>query len=213
MFNIEINFLKEFFCNNGFTSNFFWKIVKKFLDNIHQPIATTFTVQKDVRFASFPYLGELSCSIKKDLSKLLKKYYPYLDVKLIFTNTHTIGSFFKFKDSFSSDMRSSVVYKYSCPHCSCGSYIGSTTRLLRVRVSEHMGNSYRTGLPLKVKSASSIRSHAQKCKPNIPINTKDFKIIHTSSSPQSLRILESLAIKQYLPALNKDSSCFKLLVA
>ena len=57
MFNIEINFLKEFFCNNGFTSNFFWKIVKKFLDNIHQPIATYIYSPKRCPFCLFSLLG------------------------------------------------------------------------------------------------------------------------------------------------------------
>ena len=65
----------------------------------------------------------------------------------------TIGSLFKFKDRLPSDMTSGVIYLFTCPNCSLGtgSYIGSTERMLRVRVAGHLDTSHRTGIDLGVK--------------------------------------------------------------
>ena len=210
LFTNEISFLEKFFIKNGFSYSFFYKQVNKYVNKIYQPSHTTLTVPKDKRYFVLPYLGHNTNSLKLDLQKLLQKHYSYIDFNLIFINNHTIGSLFKFKDSFCSDMRSSVVYLYSCPHCKSGQYVGSTNRLLRVRVAEHLGISHRTGSTLNTKMHSSIRDHALKHRKTI--NQKDFKIIHESPNQLTLHILESISIKTLQPSLNKDLSALPLLV-
>ena len=44
-------------------------------------------------------------------------------------------------------MWSSLVYKYSCVHCT-SEYVGMTTRTLGVMADEHPGVSFRTGVTL-----------------------------------------------------------------
>ena len=86
-----------------------------------------------------------------------------------------IGSFFHPKEKLHPLMTSGVIYEFNCPRCDLGKYVGSTRRLLKVRVDSHRGVSYRTGIKLSNPEYSSIREHIKKCKYNI--DYKNFKII------------------------------------
>ena len=108
-------------------------------------------------------------------------------------------------------MRSSVVYQYTCPKCNLGTYVGSTHRMLRVRMSEHFGVSYRSLLPLSTQEKSPILLHSKKCKTKLNFN--HFKILNQARDSQSLLILESLQIKNLSPRLNSDTSASKLLIS
>ena len=125
-------------------------------------------------------------------------------MNIIPTNPVTIRSLFKFKDSLNPLMTSGVVYKFDCPRCSRGTYVGSTLRLLKVRIDCHNGVSYRTGVKLNNPEFSNIRDHAKKCKYNIQY--KDFKILGRAPNHQMLTILEALFIKRAVPHLNAQSS-------
>ena len=104
-------------------------------------------------------------------------------------------------------MRSSLVYKYSCSRCE-SSYVGSTSRTLGARVSEHLGKSYRTGNILTAPTHSSIRDHTFSCDSKADIS--NFKIISSTSNILDLRILESLHIIKIQPDLNDMKSAFPL---
>ena len=47
-----------------------------------------------------PYLGPLSVFIKRCLTKLVTKFYPLVDLKIIYKRGRTIGSMFPYKDNF-----------------------------------------------------------------------------------------------------------------
>ena len=108
-------------------------------------------------------------------------------------------------------MRSLVVYKYTCPECNSGTYLGSTKRMLKVRIDAHAGVSHRTGNNLTNKEHSNIREHANKCRNRISYD--HFKIIGQAADEASLRILESIFIKQLVPSLNNQSSSSPLYVS
>ena len=149
--------------------------------------------------------------MKRELTKILNKLYPYAEFRLVFKNPLSIGSLFAFKDSLPDLMRSSVIYKFSCPRCNLGTYIGCTKRLLKVRIDSHRGVSHRTGCNLKTKENSSVRSHSNLCKHTITYN--DFKIIAQSPNENHLQILESLLIKQLTPNLNNQTTSVPLHIA
>ena len=149
--------------------------------------------------------------MKKELISVLNRFYPYVDFRFVFKNPLTIGSLFTFKDSLPELMRSSVIYKFNCPKCNFGSYIGCTKRLLKVRIASHMGVSHRTGCVLKTKDFSPIRSHCIACK--YEISYTDFNIVAQSPNPQHLPILESLYIKQHSPVLNHQTASVPLYIA
>ena len=149
--------------------------------------------------------------MKRELISVLNRFYPYVDFKFVFKNPLTIGSLFSFKDSLPELMRSSVIYKFHCPKCNFGSYIGCTKRLLKVRIDSHMGVSHRTGSVLKTKDFSPIRSHCNSCKHKMSYS--DFNIVAQTPNPQHLPILESLYIKQHSPALNYQTTSVPLYIA
>ena len=147
----------------------------------------------------------------KELKAILSKHLPSVEFKFIFINPLKIGTLFKYKDDLCSTLNSSVIYKFNCPSCKLGMYIGSTKRLLKVRIDEHRGVSPRTGENLKVKSNSSIRDHTDKC--HAYINYENFKILKKCQNYQELLINESLIIKQESPTINTDQSAFPLYIS
>ena len=145
--------------------------------------------------------------MKTEVEEILKKFYPYMNPKIVLRNTLTIGSLFKFKDSIPKACRSAVIYKFSCPSCE-GTYIGSTYVRLYSRVCQHLGKSDRTGSMLTSPAASAIRDHSLEC--DTPFSIGDFQIIDKQRSKFNLRVLESLYIVKTKPTLNDKSSAFKL---
>ena len=81
------------------------------------------------------------------MQNVLMNLVPSVKFVFILSNTRTIGSLFKFKDTLPKESRSCVIYKYVCSQCEA-LYVGSTIRTLHTRMSEHLGMSPRTGQPL-----------------------------------------------------------------
>ena len=112
------------------------------------------------------------------------------------------------KDKLPAELRSSLVYEFSCGSCA-HRYIGSTNRNLYMRVNEHAGRSVRTGNIVSKPSNSSILDHAFICKTKICLD--NFKILDSCNS-QNLRILESLYINKFRPELNDTLASAPLLI-
>ena len=163
------------------------------------------TVPKNTLYFSFPFLNSSTTVMTRSLRKYLSQHYPHINFQFTYNTPFKISSFFRYKPSFSSLLSASVVYKFTCPLCNKG-YIGSTTRLLRTRICEHQGISFRTSLPLSSPPFSNIRNHTLSCH-FLPL-PKHFSVLDTHSDPVSLRILESLYIHNHKPQLNSNlSSC------
>ena len=87
---------------------------------------------------------------------------------------------------------SSLIYKFDCNKCN-SIYVGKTTRHLAVRISKHMGVSYRTLLPLSSSPFSAIRKHVNiSDHENYSIMPEQFKIIARDQNDFELLIKESL---------------------
>ena len=205
--HIEFEFLKTFFYNNGYPISLFNTHVKKFLSNKYKENNSDTSDSKEYSYVSLLYFGHQSDKLQKDLLKLLAKFSS-VNFRIVRCNRFTIGSFFKHKDSLPMMSRARVIYNYSCPQCGAG-YVGSTSRTLHVRVSEHRGISPRTGIPLSSPSHSSVRAHAeQTC--SAPVRASDFSILCNSPDKTSLLILESLYIFKLKPPLNDMNSAYPL---
>ena len=187
-FSQELQTLEKYFQQNNYPSHIFHKFVKAFLDSIYHPKLPVATVPKLVIYSPFPFLGSKTKQLQKEMTHILHKYYPFLNVKFAFSNNFRTKNFFKFKDSLVPLMRHNVVYLYTCPKCDLGRYIGCTTRLLRTRICGHMGVSHRTLDSGATKEKSAIRQHSIHCKTNVNFN--DFKVLFSVSSKQSLLIAE-----------------------
>ena len=77
----------------------------------------------DVHYFKLPYIGNLSHHIKIKLSILCKEFCKEnLNIKLVF-NSCKIKHSFSYKDPIPNDLKSYLVYKFTCASCSY-SYIG-----------------------------------------------------------------------------------------
>ena len=98
--------------------------------------------------------------MKLEMQNVLMNLVPSVKFVFILSNTRTIGSLFKFKDTLPKESRSCVIYKYVCSQCEA-TYVGSTIRTLHTRMSEHFGVSPRTGHNLRSLQYVTIAiSHA-----------------------------------------------------
>jgi hypothetical protein len=201
-FSCELDNLRQYFCKNGYPIALVEKIFLKKINIIYSVKTSVPTVTKKIIYFVVPYLGDSNTIVKKQIRTLVQKFYPQLDLRIIFTNSFSMQSLFKVKDRMPTLMRSNVVYKYTCSQCQA-TYCGETTRHLQTRIAEHKGVSVRTGKPALTPANSKIRDHA--ISQDHPIVQNNFKIIGSTIKPD-LKLLESILIHQSRPTLNDMSS-------
>ena len=111
-----------------------------------------------------------------------------------------MSSKFTFKDKISKEMRSLLCYKFQCSSCNA-TYYGKTKRHFKVRVSEHMGVSARTGKNIKSTKNSAVRDHMLVC--NNIVSFEDFSVLANGTNDFRIKLQESLLIHRDEPQLNK----------
>ena len=92
-------------------------------------------------YIGLPFLGKSTISLRTSILRICKEFIPTKEIIIFHKPGRRISSFFHIKDATLLDMRSCVIYEYTCAECQ-SSYIGQTTRHLRHRIAEHAG--YRT---------------------------------------------------------------------
>ena len=112
-------------------------------------------------YISLPYVK--NAAFRHELEKILSSLYPYVNFRFVFKNPLTLGNLFSFKDTLPELMRSFVVHKYTCPICNFGNYVGSTRRLLKVRIDSHRGVSHGTSCILKSKEFPQLEIILIRC--------------------------------------------------
>ena len=203
----EFDFIRNILSKNGYPFFYIDGLIRRTLDKLLITKEKLCTVPKDIIVIKLPYLGHVSNSLSRKLKKIIRINFTTLDVRTVFVNSYSIGSFFKFKDKIPLSLCSSVVYNYTCGGCNA-SYIGKTSRNLSIRISEHRGLSYRTGRMLTRPMNSSIREHSHEH--DHVIKTENFQVLDTSNFDSDLTILESLWIWKKKPTLNDYSVSTKL---
>lgn len=203
----EFDFLRSFFSNNGFPSFLIDSEISRFLNSKFQPSPTILTASKQQLYLSFPFFGQQSEKLIKELTDILSKHFYAINFNFIPVNNFKISSLFHFKDNLPGCLRSSVVYRFRCVHCTSG-YVGYTSRTLKTRIAEHLGRSFRTGRPLSCPAHSSIRLHSERC--DHTVSPDNFNILISAKSTLDLRILESIHILKLKPDLNDMQSSFPL---
>ena len=138
---------------------------------------------------------------------MLSTSFPQIDFRFVFTNDFTIGTLVKKSVSLPFDLRSCVVYLFTCPSCNAR-YVGSSTRWISHRIASHVGRSFRTNLPLSKPEYSAIRNHSHEN--DHSFTHEDFKILNSASSRSDLLTLESLYINKMKPELNCSTTAAQL---
>ena len=205
--HLEFEFLRTFFANNGYPAKMFEVECKKFLSNIYNPPTKLITANRKPLYLSLPYYGPESETLYNELITKLSLYYPQVKFYLSLINKSTIRTLFNFKDSVPLELRSDIIYEFSCVSCNA-TYVGSTRRRFKERVDQHLGRSSRTHRPLTNPLHSTPRNHAELH--NHPLKTEHFKIIEQMDNNNKLAILESLHIYKKKPSLNIQQTSTQL---
>ena len=101
----------------------------KFLDYKFSQSPPNETQTTRNKYIKLPFYGHLNYTIRKSLTTIFKTQCPDIKFIFIFTNTFTIASFFKFKDSIPVGLISNIIYEFTCSRCKAR-YIGETKRNL-----------------------------------------------------------------------------------
>ena len=143
------------------------------------------------------FLGRRSFQFKNKLCRLMREFYPQVDVRVIFKPKRNIQSFFKFKDKVPGELKSNMIYKYAC--CCNATYYGRSKRQLRTRIFQHLGRSVRTNRQLSNPPFSAIRNHSEE--EDHPLDKNSFSVLSCRSTEMELDIVESLYILRDRPVL------------
>ena len=206
----EICKLKCILLKNKYPLGFINSCINIFLSKLFaQKAKPIISAPKKVLIMCLPYLGRETLSIKKRLKKLFSSQFNAFELKFVFKSGLKVGNFLNFKDILPIDVRSLVVYKYSCSHCNV-TYIGKTKRHHLVRMCEHLGISYKTGKQTKhnPETTTAVRDHIRSQNHSGDFN--NFKIISYARTDFEALIKESLLVGLQKPVLNKQVKSLKL---
>ena len=207
LLHTEFQYIINLFFKNGFAKQLIETQISKFFDKKYNPQANTVDHNEQKFYISLQYFGKQSEKLKHELTLLLNQYFNNISFHFILNNSYKLSNFFSYKDKLSKGMLSSVIYKYSCAQCA-SEYIGSTSRVLNIRVAEHAGRSFRTNRQLSNVPNSNIYDHSNSC--NSYINLNQFSILDSCRNKTELLILESLYIHKISPALNNSQTSHPL---
>ena len=161
IFHKEVEFLKNFFNNNGYSDNIFYKSVSKILNKFMSVERHERKQDDQIIYFRFPFISnKINKLIEITTKQITKQYFKNITIRMVFFNNRKIGSLINHKESFADKMCSMIVYKFACPECNM-EYVGSSTKLLYTRFFEHKGISQRTLVPLGKPQHSSIRDHCE----------------------------------------------------
>ena len=92
--------------------------------------------KNNIYYHKLTFIGSPLMYIKKKLEQLCIQFCQRTNIILVFTPTK-LSTYFSTKEAVPKDLRSFVVYKFTCTRCnSC--YIGETKRHLKTRIKEHL---------------------------------------------------------------------------
>ena len=137
---------------NNYPIHFFNKILERFL---RQPDTQTPTENEPDPKILFkvPLAGKISKDFFNNICLIIKRRFGIHVVHLY--RTTKVGHYFQLKRQTPSSLRSDVVYKFTCSRDVSTTYIGTSSRHLRLRIKEHLSDS--------ASNKSAVKEHIQNC--------------------------------------------------
>ena len=170
------------------------KPIKTYLDYKFSSNQNQLKDTPDVPYFKLPYIGNLSHHIKYKLSKFCKEFCKEnFNIKLVF-NSFKIENHFSFKDPVPDDLKSFLIYKFTCASCS-SSYIGETCRHFQTRIEEHIKKDNKSHIFKHLHSTTTCSDS---------YNSLCFKIIDKANSKFDLKVKEALHWRK--PNLNAQQN-------
>ena len=188
----DIETIKSNLIKNAYTPLLINKVIKKCLDYKFSSNQNQLKDKSDVHYFKLPYINNISHHIKNKLSKLCKEFCKEnFNIKLVF-NSFKIKNYFSYKDPIPNDLKSFLVYKFTCASCS-SSYIGETCHHFKTRIEDH----------IKKDNKSHIFKHLHPTATCFDsYNSLCFKITDKANCKFDLEIKEALHINCSEPNLN-----------
>ena len=146
----EITKIRQFLSWNGFSKFVANKLITKFMTP--KPVNSDETTERPSKiFARIPFIGKQGeFLVRKSLKRVNRLLNVPVNFIILYDNVKT-STFTSMKDYINKDLKSMVVYKYTCPGCS-SRYIGKTERCLIKRITEYSNN-----------ANSEVFRHIQEC--------------------------------------------------
>ena len=172
------------------------KVIKKYLYYKFSSNQNQLKDKSHVHDFKLPYIGNRSHHIKNKLSKFCKEFCKEnFNIKLVF-NSFKIKNYFAYKDPIPNDLRSFLIYKFTCASYS-SSYIGKTCHQFKTRIEEHIKKDNRSHIFKHLHSSETcLDSYNSLC----------FKIIDNAKFKFDLKIKEALHINRRKPNLNAQQN-------
>ena len=176
--------MKSSLIKNAYPPFLIDKAIKKYLDYKFCSNQNQLKDKSDVCYFKLLYICNLSHHIKNKLWELCKEFCKEnFNIKLVF-NSFKIKNCFSYKDPIPNDLKSFLVYKFTCASCS-SSYIGETCRHFKTRIEEHIKKDNKSHIFKHLHStATCFDSYKSLC----------FKIIDKANYKFDLKINEALNI-------------------
>ena len=203
-FHRELEFLKSVLAANGYPSNFVDSCIQKYLqrkyENDSQEGLLTFRPEKKPVIVCFPFIGDQSLNLKRQLQRLVKVIAPWIKLSVVFRPVFKLSVLSKLKCNIPILSSSNVVYRIKCEDCT-EFYIGKTYRRLSQRIKEHSHS-----------DTSALTKHAVLTNHTIDFANPEVlckDLVHTR-----LLIKETLKIKelQAYKSLNGNSGSYDLVL-
>ena len=157
------------------------------------PLMPLYRVNNIEYYYKLPYLGRFSTVAQSKIRRLVNRYCNDLDIKLVFT-TFKLRNIFSVKDSVSRELRSRVIYKFTCACCNA-CYIGETGRHFSTRVREHLSSDKSSHIFKHLQSSERCR---QSCSADC------FEILYSAPTKFQLKLKEAMHINWEKPDLNQQ---------
>ena len=139
--------------------------------------------------------------------RLVRKFYPAVNLKVVFRRGFRISNLFNYKDKFPLACKSMVVYYISCRNCGPSqAYIGKTVNTVYERF--HASG---TGHLHSNNTESALLQHMSVSgDPDCSFHFEDVKILETGRYDEEIRFIESILLKYEKQNLNTCERSIKL---
>ena len=136
-FHNDIENIKSNLIKNAYPPFLINKVIKTYLDYKFSSNQNQLKDKSDVHYFKLTYISNLSHHIKIKLSKLCKEFCKEnFNIKLVFSS-FKVKNYFSYKDPIPHDLKSFLVYQFTCAACS-SSFIGKTCHRFKTRIEEHI---------------------------------------------------------------------------
>ena len=209
----ELNKIRAILASNGYPHNIVEPTIQQKLQHSQTPTEPSTISTVTLRL---PYIGKVSTKYIKATQDAVSSCYPDVKVRAVLASRRILPP--SRKDVLPIHMNSNIIYKFVC-HCDKW-YIGSTSRRLKTRLSEHVPKCVKTALSnpnegpnanpklqlarQRAAKKSSVAEHLMNNTECLKHYQDDrFTILARGRNDYHLIVLESMYIMSLEPALCK----------